>query len=112
SVSLVIDVAHAFVMFDNGHFGTFGDSADQSFASARHTEVHILSEREQFFDGVAVGGQNHLDSVDREMRERSLPCFDHCARNRLVGVNRFLSSAQNGGVTGFEAQAGGIGGHV
>ena len=62
-VGVHINMANAFVMFDDGHFGAVGHGANEAFAAARHAQIHVLRQREQFLDGLAVGGADDLDGV-------------------------------------------------
>jgi len=56
-------VANAFIMFNDGDLGAFGDGADEAFAAARHAEIDVLRERKKFLNGFPVGGGHDLDSV-------------------------------------------------
>ena len=38
--------------------------------------------------------------------------FVHAQRNRLVGMDRFGTAAQDAGIAGFEAEPGSVGGDV
>ena len=56
-------MADALVMFDHWHLRAFRDSANQAFATAWHTEIDKLSEREQLFDRFTVSRGHYLDGV-------------------------------------------------
>ncbi len=98
-------VADALVMLDHGHLATLGHGANESLAAARHAEVNVLGERKQDGDGVALRGGHHLDGVGGKTAVGDPAGFDHDFGDELVGVQRLLATAQDGGVAGFEAQA-------
>ncbi len=99
-------------MLDDGHFGALGHGADEALAAAGHAQIHVLREREQFLNGLAVGGGHDLDGVFGKGWQGALAGFDHDPGDGQVGVEGFLAAAQDGGVAGLEAEAGGVGGDV
>lgn len=82
------------------------------FAAAGDAEVDELGEGEEGGDGVAVGGGDDLDSLGGEGGDGGGGGVDHGGRDEAVGVEGFLTAAEDGGVTGFEAETGGVGGDV
>ncbi|MFM1944882.1 MAG: hypothetical protein RI897_3864 [Verrucomicrobiota bacterium] len=112
SVTVEVGMADAFVVFDDGDFGAIGYGADEAFASARHTEVDEVGEGEEFGYSGAVGGGDDLDGVFGELGQVFLGGIDHDFGDELIGVEGFFTAAEDGGVAGFEAEAGGVGGDV
>ncbi len=111
-VAVDVGMADAFVVFDDGDFRAIGYGADEAFTSAGHAEVDEVGEGEEFGDCGAVGGGDDLDGVFGELGHCFLGGFDHDFGDELVGVDGFFTAAEDGGVTGFEAEAGGVGGDV
>ncbi len=102
----------ALVMLDDRHLRALGHRADKSLPAARHAQVHILRQRQQLFNRLAVGCRHDLDGLFGKGRQRPLACFDHDPRDGQIRVQGFLASAKNGCVAGLEAEAGGIGCHI
>ena len=113
-IGIAIDkhMANALVMFDHGHLGTLRHRPNKALAPARHAQVNILSEGEQFLDRIAIGRRNDLNGVSGKSREMLLRRCDHGLGDDLVGMNRFLAPPQNGGVARLETKATGIRSHV
>src|SRR5690606_8632723 len=61
-------------------------------------------------DGGTVGGLDHLHRLFGQagVAQADAQAFG----NRLVGIDRLRAATQGGGVAGFQAQGGGIDGHV
>ena len=66
-VGVHIDVANAFVMFDDGHLRAFGHRSNQSLTAARHAKINVLGEGEQLTYGLAVGCRYDLDGARGEV---------------------------------------------
>lgn len=79
-----VNVANAFVMFDDGDFGTFGDGADELLAAAGHAEVNVLGEGKEGGDGLAIGGWHYLNGVFGKLREGGFCGCDHDVGDGLV----------------------------
>ena len=46
-----------------GTLRALGHGADQALAAARHAEIHVLRERKQLRDRLAIGGGHDLNGV-------------------------------------------------
>ena len=91
-------------MFDHRNFAALCHSADQAFAAARHAQIHVLSQREQRRDRLAIRRGHHLDGVFGKLRIRLARCLNHRASDDLIGVQCLLATAQDRGVAGFETK--------
>ena len=111
-LGLDIDMADTFVVFEDRNFRALGDGANEALATARHAEVDVLPQREQFPDGFAVGRRHNLDRVPREISDLLLRRFDHDFGDDAVGIQRLLATAQDRRVAGFQTKPRGIGGHI
>ncbi|MNC25423.1 hypothetical protein D3C75_735110 [compost metagenome] len=105
-----VDVADAVQVLDHRHPRVAADALDQTLAAARHDDVDELGHGDQRADGGAVGGFHHLHAGRRQTG------FGQAALDAggdgAIGMDRLGAAAQDGGVAGLQAQAGGVDGHV
>ncbi|MCY1517820.1 hypothetical protein D9M68_525200 [compost metagenome] len=103
-------MAVAVQVLDHRHPRIAADALDQAFAAARHDHVDELRHADQRADSGTVGGVHHLHGGGRQtgLGEAALDTGGDGA----VGMNGFRAATQDGGVTGLQAQAGSVDGHV
>ena len=93
-------------MLEHRYARLAGDALDQPLAAARHNDVHVVLHGDQFTDRGPVGGFDHLD---RAFRQSGLAqTLVDAGADRLVGMDRLGTAAQNGGIAGLQAQPGGV----
>jgi hypothetical protein len=105
-----IDVAVAVEVLDHRHPRLLRDALDQALAAARHDDIDVLGHGDEVAHRLAVGGLDHLDGGFRQAGGGQ--ALAHAGGDGLVGVQGLLATAQDGGVAGFQAQRGGVGGDV
>ena len=105
-----VDMANAIEVLEHRDARFGGDAFDESLATARHDDIHVVFHRDQFAHGSAIRGLDHLHRGFRQACR--LEARMHAGAHRLVGVDGFGATTQNRRVSGFQAQAGGICGHI
>src|SRR5262249_51822390 len=98
-----IDMAVAGEVLHHRHPRLLGDAADEAFAAARDGQVDELVEPQQVSDGGAVGRRHQLHRVGRQLGGAQ-PILKNAVQGG-VGVERFLTAAEDDGVAGLDAQA-------
>ena len=98
-------------MFEHGDRRILDDRPNQAFAAAGDDQVDVSIELQQERDQRAVGrlDQLHCRRIDLA------PCASASAMiaaDRAIGMNRFLSAAQDDGVAALDAEGGGVAGDV
>ena len=78
------NVAHAFVMFDDGNFAAIRHRANQTLAAARHAQINILRERKQSGNRLAVGRGHNLNRVLRKTAMRDFARVNHGLGDDLI----------------------------
>ena len=105
-----VEVADAFVMLQHRHCGLRADQTDEPFAAAGDDQVEITVEFEQQIDCLVVGPRHELHGAVGQIAGHGGAIED--AGKCDVGVECFAPAAQDDGVSGLEADAGGVDGHV
>ncbi|MNZ18866.1 hypothetical protein D3C78_358860 [compost metagenome] len=105
-----IDVTDAVQVLDDRHTGIAADAFDQATAAPRDDDIDKLRHADQRANRLTVGGLDHLNHGGRQagLGKATL----NAGSDGAVGVNGLGAAAQDGGVAGLQAQAGGIDGHV
>ncbi|KAG1539762.1 hypothetical protein G6F50_014453 [Rhizopus delemar] len=96
-----IDMAVAVQMLDEGHAGFLRQAGDQALAAARHDDVDVFGHGDELAYGGAVGGGHDLHGVLRQAGGGQARLHDSAQGN--VGVQRFATPAQDGGIAGLQA---------
>ena len=103
-------MAVAIQVLDHRHPGIAADPLDQALAAPGDDHIHVLGHGDQFTHGGAVRGLDHLH---RRFRQTGGPQpLAHTGCDGLVGADGLGTAPQDGGIAGFQAQTGGIDGHV
>ena len=109
-VGVDVDVAVADAGLDDRHRGLLDDRLDQPRSPARDDEVDEPARLHEVLGRRPVVGGDLLDGVGREAGRRDRVTHDR--DDRRVGVRGGRRAAQQHGVAGLEADAGGVGGDV
>ena len=105
-------MADALVVLDHRHLAAFGHRSDQSLAAPGHAKVHVLGQRQEGWNGLAIGRRHHLDGVLWKTRQHGLGRRDQRLGNQPVGVQCLLATPKDSGVARLETQRGRISGHI
>ena len=106
-----IDVADAFEMGEHRHARLALHARDQALAAARHDDVDgAVEARKHHADRGAVAGRHQLRRMPPAGRPP--PALDQRGVDGAVRAKALRAAAQDRGIAGFEAERGGVGGHV
>ena len=83
-------------MLDHRHLSIFADPLYQALATSRHDNVHVLGHGDQFADCIPVRGFDDLHCSLRQPRFQQP--FANAGSDRLIGMQSFGTTAQDGGV--------------
>jgi len=105
-----VDVAIAVVVLDHRHRRLGHDATDQRFAAPGDGDVDRVMHFQKMTDGLAVGRRHQLHGgVGKSAR---LAGLGHQVDQFAAAVHRFLAAAQDHRIAAFDADRGGVGGHV
>ncbi|MNO28992.1 hypothetical protein D3C76_188970 [compost metagenome] len=105
-----VNVADAVQVLDHRDTGITADAFDQATTAARHDDINVFRHGDQRADGSAIGGFDHLHHRGRQIGLGQAAL--NAGGDGTVGMNGLGTATQDGCVTGFQAQARGIDGHV
>ena len=101
-----VDVADAAPRFDAGHCRRVDDHADQAGPAAGNGQVDIAAQGQEFFDQGPVGILDEVHSIGRKAG-CGQAFADDFGQGR-IGSDGFTAAAENAGITGFDAEDGGV----
>ena len=99
-------MADAAPRFDAGHCRRVDDHADQAGPAAGNGQVDIAAQGQEFFDQGPVGILDEVHSIGRKAG-CGQAFADDFGQGR-IGSDGFTAAAENAGITGFDAEDGGV----